>query len=176
MIKFTADGDRMAIYIKIKQNSASVGSLGWANTGKQLLIEGESQAHRAKIQAVVEDVAARRKLKKSRSLVRAGAQAWVDAAPGNSMTVLLDAHTPSLSRVNLADLPFAILKHAYWRPQALGLRKDNVDGKAEKRRRCRLLKAGRSETAAGSFCHRPCGRAYTDRQTGKYSERGFRRR
>ena len=138
MIGVTKDGDRIAIYIELKKNGEEVGYIGWANSGKQLLVGGATPENKAAIDDFIASIVGQRKIKVSRPLVRAVARAWDEAASENSVAVVLDTHSPSLSPVNLADLPFALLKRAYWRPQALGLRKDNVDAKAEQNRRSRL--------------------------------------
>lgn len=134
-MKRTVDNKRIAIEVTLHEAGERRGSLVWVNDGNRLQIEPIAGPLHQAIQSLVRDVQKSTGLRKRR-LVRAVAQAW--HGPNRSAVVEYDAHRPRLRALNVADLPFELLTHLYWRPQALGLKRENVDSKALDKRSSRL--------------------------------------
>lgn len=133
----TADNERIAIEVVLNRHGKRLGSLAWVNSGNRLDIEPAEGLIHEEIKEFVHAIKSATGLRKRR-LVRAATRAW--QSDGRSAEVVYDEHRPRLRSLNVSELPFELLTHLYWRPQALGLRKGNGDAQYEKRKRSDLLR------------------------------------
>lgn len=137
IMRRAADNERIAIEVVLNRHGKRLGSLTWVNSGNRLDIEPAEGLIHEEIKEFVQAVKSATGLRKRR-LVRAVMRAW--QSDGRSAEVVYDEHRPRLRSLNVAELPFELLTHLYWRPQALGLRKGNDDARHEKRKRPDLLR------------------------------------